>query len=96
MRFFLGLVFLIATGVAIFVVQNLTAPVVAMNFLFWKIEIPLADTILRSLGCGMLIILLLWVPRGIKTSFRVRNLRKRIEILERELNYKERNNPKGL
>jgi uncharacterized integral membrane protein len=76
-RFFFGLVFLIAVGVAIFVVQNLTAPVVAMSFLFWKFETSPTNTILLSLGCGMLIILLLWIPRGIKTSFRVRNLKKR-------------------
>ena len=77
MKFFFGLVFLIGTGIVILVVQNLTVPVVAMTFLFWKFETSPTDAILRSLGCGMLIILLLWVPRGIKASFRVRNLKKK-------------------
>jgi uncharacterized integral membrane protein len=93
---FFGLVFLIAIGVVIFVVQNLAAPVLAMNFLFWKFETSPIDVILRSLGCGMLIILLLWIPRGIKASFRVRNLEKRIENLERELKHKGEGMPKEL
>lgn len=84
MQLFFWLVFLTAIGVATLVIQNSTAPMVVINFLFWKFETSLTYTIFGSIGCGMLIILLLWIPRGIKTSFWVRNLKKRIEILERE------------
>lgn len=84
MQFFFWLAFLIVIGLAIFAIQNSTAPSVVMKFIIWKFETSLTYTILGSIGCGMLIILLLWIPRGIKTSFRVRNLKKRIEILERE------------
>jgi len=93
-QFFFWLVFLIAIGVAIFVIQNLNTPVVVIKFLFWKFETSLAYTMLGSIGCGMLIILLLWLPRGIQTLFRVRNLKKRIEILEEEVKHTEGNKPK--
>jgi hypothetical protein len=33
----------------------------------------------------MLIILFLWIPRSIKASFREKNLKKEIEILERQM-----------
>jgi hypothetical protein len=35
----------------------------------------------------MLTILFLWIPRGIKASFREKNLRKEIEILERQMKH---------
>ena len=94
MQFFFWLVFLIALSAAILVVQNLDTPVVVMKFLFWKFETSLTDTMLGSIGCGMLIVLLLWFPRGIKNLFRVKNLRKRIEVLEEEVKHAEENKRK--
>lgn len=96
MQFFFWLVFLIALTAAILVAQNLNAPVVVIKFLLWKFETSLTDTMLGSLGCGMLIVVLLWFPRGIKNLFRVRNLRKRIEIMEEERKHIEGNKPKDL
>ncbi|HSB06476.1 MAG TPA: LapA family protein [Thermodesulfobacteriota bacterium] len=83
MQFFLWLAFLVLVGVAIFTIQNSTAPAVVMKFLFWNFETSLIYTILISVGSGMLTILFLWIPRSIKASFREKNLRKEIEILER-------------
>jgi uncharacterized integral membrane protein len=85
MQFFLWLAFLVVIGVAIFMVQNSTAPSVVIKFLFWNFETSLIYTILVSVGSGMLIILFLWIPRSIKTSFRVKHLRKEIEVLERQM-----------
>ena len=96
MQFFFWLVFLIALTAAILVAQNLNAPVVVIKFLLWKFEISLADIMLGSLGCGMLIVVLLWFPRGIKNLFRVRNLRKRIEIMEEERKHIEGDKPRDL
>jgi len=75
----------VVIGVAIFMVQNSTAPPVVMKFLFWNFKTSLIDTILVSVGSGMLIILFLWIPRSIKASFREKNLKKEIEILERQM-----------
>ena len=85
MQFFLWLAFLVVIGVAIFMVQNSTAPSVVIKFLFWNFETSLIYTILVSVGSGMLIILFLWIPRSIKASFRDKNLKKEIEILERQM-----------
>ena len=94
MQFFFWLVFLIALSVTILVIQNLNAPVVVIKCLFWKFETSLTDTMLGSIVCGMFVVLLLWFPRGIKNLFRVRNLRKRVEILEEEVKHTEGNKPK--
>lgn len=95
MQIFLWLGFLMLLGVAIFVVQNSTAPPVVMRFLFWNYETSLIYTILVSIGSGMLIILLLWIPRAIKASSRVRDLKKEIEFLGREMKHQiETNKPK--
>ena len=95
MQFFLWLALLVVIGVVIFTVQNSTAPSVVMKFLFWDFETSLIYTILVSVGSGMLIILFLWIPRSIKASFREKNLRKEIEILERQMKHKvEETKPK--
>jgi uncharacterized integral membrane protein len=70
---------------AIFAIQNSTAPPVAMKFLLWNFETSLIYTILGSVGIGMLIILFLWIPRGISAFFRTRNSKKEIEFLHREM-----------
>ena len=85
MQFFLWLAFLLVIGVAIFMVQNSTAPPVMMKFLFWNVETSLIYTILVSVGSGMLIILFLWSRTSIKASFREKKLRK--EILEGQMKH---------
>ncbi len=84
MQFFYWLVFLVAIALAVFAVQNSTAPSVTMKFVFWQFETSLIYTILGSIGSGMLFILLLWIPGAIRASLRARNLRKEIEFLQRE------------
>ena len=87
MQIFLWLALLVVIGVAIFTIQNSTAPSVVMKFLFWNFETSLIYTILVSVGSGMLTILFLWIPRGIEASFREKNLRKEIEIQERQMKH---------
>jgi uncharacterized integral membrane protein len=87
MQFFLWLAFLLFIGVAIFTIQNSTAPPMVMKFLFWNLETSLIYTLLASFGSGMLVILLLWIPRSIKASFRVKHLKKEIEILEKQMRH---------
>jgi uncharacterized integral membrane protein len=84
MQFFFGLAFLVVIVLAIFAVQNSTAPTVTMKFLFWQFETSFVYAILGSIGAGMVIILLLWISSGIKGSFRLKNVKKEINILERE------------
>ena len=85
MQFFLWLVLVLVIGIAIFMVQNSTAPSVVMKFLFWNFETSLIYTILVSVGSGMLITLFLWISRSIKASYRQKNLKKEIEILEKQV-----------
>ena len=85
MQIFLWLALVLFIGVAIFTIQNSTAPPVVMKFLFWNLETSLIYTILASFGSGILAILLLWIPRSIKASFRVKNLKREIEILQRQM-----------
>jgi uncharacterized integral membrane protein len=92
MQFFFGLAFLVVIVLAIFAIQNSTAPTVMMKFLFWQFETSLVYAILGSIGSGMVIILLLWIPSAIKGSFRVKNLRKEINIVEREREHQKEAN----
>jgi len=87
MQFSLWLVLLVVIGVAIFAFQNSTAPPVVTKFLFWNFETSLIYTVLISVGSGMLIILLLWIRTSIKASFRVKHLKKEIEVPERQMKY---------
>jgi putative membrane protein len=74
MQIFLWVAFLIAIGIAIFAVQNSDAPIVAIKFLLWKFETSLVYTILGSIGLGILLTLLFWIPRAIRSSFRTKKL----------------------
>jgi uncharacterized integral membrane protein len=85
MQFFFGLAFLVVVALAIFAVQNSTAPTLILKFLFWQFETSFVYGILGAIGSGMVLILLLWIPSAIKGSFRVKKLRKEIEILESEM-----------
>ncbi len=74
MQFFYWLMLLIVIAVAIFAIQNSAAPLITIKFLLWKIETSLIDTILVSIGLGILLILLFWIPRSVRDSFRRRKL----------------------
>jgi len=82
MQFFYWLMLAIIIGVAIFAVQNSSAPLVAMRFLFWKFETSLVYTILGSMGVGILMTFFFWIPKAIKSSIRSKELKKQIENLE--------------
>lgn len=82
MQAFYWSAFLVVIGMAIFAVQNSTAPPVVMKFLIWRFETSLIYSILGSIGLGILITLLFWIPRAIRTSFRTKRLHKEIEDLE--------------
>lgn len=83
MQFFYWLVLLIAVGIAIFALQNSSAPLITVKFLVWKFETSLIYTLLGSAGVGILMILFLWIPRGIRASLKSRELKKKIENLEK-------------
>ncbi|MBS3917893.1 MAG: LapA family protein [Deltaproteobacteria bacterium] len=82
MQFFYWLMLAIIIGVAIFAVQNSSAPLVTMRFLFWKFETSLVYTILGSMGVGILMTFFFWIPKAIKSSIRSKELKKQIENLE--------------
>jgi len=69
MQFFYWIVLLIAIGIAVFAIQNSNAPLVMIKFVFWKFETSLVYTILGSIGLGVIITLLFWIPRAIRSSF---------------------------
>ena len=85
MQFFYWFVLLMAVGTAIFALQNSSAPLITVKFLVWKFETSLIYTLLGSAGVGILMILFLWVPRAIHSSMRSRELKKKIENLEKML-----------
>jgi len=85
MQFFYWLVFIVVIAMAILVIQNSTAPPVVIKFLVWRFETSLIYTILGSIGVGFLMALILWIPRAIKASIRLKELKKQIENLERVL-----------
>jgi uncharacterized integral membrane protein len=69
MQFFYWIVLWIVAGIAVFAIQNSNAPLVTIKFIFWKLETSLIYTILASIGLGILITLLFWIPRAIRSSF---------------------------
>jgi len=74
MQVFYWIVLLIAIGITIFAIQNSNAPLVMIKFIFWKFETSLVYTILGSIGLGILITLLFWIPMAIRASFRKKKL----------------------
>jgi uncharacterized integral membrane protein len=69
MQFFYWLAFLIVIGIATFAVQNSSAPPVVIKFLIWKFETSLVYTILGSILSGLLLSLLFWIPKVVRSSF---------------------------
>jgi uncharacterized integral membrane protein len=78
-------VLLVALGIAVFALQNSSAPLIAVKFLVWKFETSLIYALLGSAGMGILMVLFLWIPRAIRASIKSRESRKKIENLEKML-----------
>jgi uncharacterized integral membrane protein len=74
-----------AVGIAVFAIQNSSAPLLTVKFLVWKFETSLIYALLGSAGVGILMILFLWIPRAIRSSMRSRESKKKIENLEKML-----------
>ncbi|OGP93468.1 MAG: hypothetical protein A2156_11240 [Deltaproteobacteria bacterium RBG_16_48_10] len=70
MQVFFWVAFLVIIIVTFFAIQNSGAPPVFIKFLLWKFETSLIYTILGSVGLGILLTLLFWIPREIRASFR--------------------------
>ena len=70
MQVFYWIVLLIVVGIAVFAIQNSNAPLVTIKLLLWKFETSLVYTILGSIGLGIFITLLFWIPRAIRASIR--------------------------
>jgi uncharacterized integral membrane protein len=70
MKIFLWIAFLILIAVAIFAVQNSSAPLVTIKFLIWRFETSLVYTILGSIVLGICLTLLFWIQRAVGTSTR--------------------------
>ena len=85
MQFFYWLAFFLVIAMVIFAVQNSTAPPAGVKFLVWRFEASLICNILGSIGIGILMTLIFWIPRSIKASIRSKELKKRIVNLERVL-----------
>jgi uncharacterized integral membrane protein len=85
MQVFYWLVLFTVAGVAIFAIQNSAAPLVTVTFFLWKFETSLIYLLLGSIGVGICVTLFLWVPRAIKISTRSRELKKKVENLEKML-----------
>ncbi len=76
MKVFLWIAFLILIAVAIFAVQNSSAPLVTIKFLIWRFETSLVYTILGSIVLGVFLTLLFWIQRAVGTSVRKKKLNK--------------------
>lgn len=85
MQFFYWFVLLMAVAIAIFALQNSSAPLITVKFLLWEFQTSLLYTLLGSTGIGGLILLSLWIPRAIRSSMKSRELKKKIENLEKML-----------
>jgi uncharacterized integral membrane protein len=81
MQIFFIIAFVLAIGIAIFAIQNSDAPMVVMRFLIWKYETSLVYSLLGAIGLGILLTILCWIPRAIKTSLHMRRLKRQIDQL---------------
>ena len=74
MQIFFGVAFFIMIAIALFAIQNSSAPPVMIKFLLWNYETSLVYTILGSVILGILMTLLFWIPTAVRASFRRRKL----------------------
>jgi len=81
MQIFFIIAFVLAIGVAVFAIQNSDADMVVMRFLIWEYKTSLVYTLLGGIGLGILLTILCWIPRAIKTSLHMRRLKRQISQL---------------
>ena len=81
MQIFFIIAFVLAIGIAIFAIQNSDADMVVMRFLIWEYKTSLVYTLLGGIGLGILLAILCWIPRAIKTSLHMRRLKRQISQL---------------
>jgi len=81
MQIFFIIAFVLAIGIAIFAIQNSDADMVVMRFLIWEYRTSLVYTLLGAIGLGILLTILCWIPRAIKTSLHTRRLKRQISQL---------------
>ena len=81
MQIFFIIAFVLAIGIAIFAIQNSDADMVVMRFLTWEYRTSLVYTLLGGIGLGILLTILCWIPRAIKTSLHMRRLKRQISQL---------------
>jgi len=74
MRAFFGIGFLLVIVVAIFAVQNSSAPPVMIKFLIWKFETSLVYTIFGAIVLGILLSLSVWIGKALRSSIRKKEL----------------------
>lgn len=82
--FYLIIAFVIAVIAVIFALQN--TMIVTISFLAWKFTGSLSLVLLVTLAIGVLIGLLVLAPSTLKKTIAVTSQRKRINVLEKELN----------
>ena len=78
MQFFYWIVLWIIIGIAVFAIQNSNAPLVTIKFIIWNFETSLVYTILGSVGLGIILTLLFWIPRAIRSSFEWQKAREEV------------------
>ena len=81
-QIFFWLIFLMAVGIAVFTIQNSAAPSVVIKFFLWEVKTSLIYTLLVSFGVGFIFSIFFWIPRGIRTSMRLRELKRENKNLE--------------
>jgi uncharacterized integral membrane protein len=82
MKVFFYIVLIIVIGIAIFAIQNSDAKLVIIKFLLWEFETSLVYTILGSVGIGAFIILLIWIPRAVRSSWQGRKQKRDVPFPE--------------
>ena len=82
MQFFFWIAFLLLMGIAVFSVQNSNAPLIVMNFFFWRFETSLVYTLLGSFSLGIFVTLLFWIPSTLRASIRAKRLKREMENLQ--------------
>ena len=82
--FYLIVALLIAVVAVIFALQNTL--VITISFFAWKVTGSLSLVLLITLAIGVVIGLLVLAPSAIKNTIQVSGHRKRIGVLEKELN----------
>ncbi len=70
MQAFLGIGFLLVILVAVFAIQNSSAPPVMIKFLIWKFETSLVYTIFGAIVLGILLALSVWAGKAVHRSIR--------------------------